>query len=90
MTKQKRWPNNAERARQDALSYARRGVNAISPILTDGVRKEDFIKRAAITNDSLHRIIACLMEVGPQQAEQKAPPGVNDPKEAEQIDLVRV
>ena len=76
-TRRKRWPNEAEWARQEALSYARRGVKATSAML----QTQEVTREIAIANDCLHQIVTALIQVGPM-AEQKASQGVEDPKEA--------
>lgn len=64
MTQRKRWPNNAEAARMEALANARKGLNVISPAL-DRINDPESLKVVAVANDCLHRIVAELISVGP-------------------------
>jgi hypothetical protein len=69
MVPRKRWPNHVEDARLEALANARRGLNAITPMFTEG-RDPETIRRVAIANDALHRIIEELQAVGPRGIEK--------------------
>jgi hypothetical protein len=82
MTGRKRWPNHAENARVEALACARKGVNLLTPLL-EKETDPDTLRRVAIANHSLHRIITELLEVGPQ-AEKKEAPGVGETQRAKE------
>jgi len=64
MTTRKRWPNNAENARIEALANARKGLNVISPAL-DRLQDPESLRVVAVANDCLHRIVTELISVGP-------------------------
>lgn len=62
MTKRKRWPNEAEWARENAIAAARKGLQAVRKVpRTDGTAVAALVELV----DALHEIIHNLMSVGP-------------------------
>lgn len=70
MTERKRWPNEAEWAREEAIAQARRGLKAGRAIARIA-REPETVKHAADLIDTLHQIIQQLMAVGPGGAGNK-------------------
>lgn len=64
MTQPKRWPNNAENARMEALANAQKGLNVVSPALVT-LKDPESLRVVAVANDCLHRIVTQLISVGP-------------------------
>lgn len=74
MSSRKRWPNHAENARLEALACARKGLIILNPLL-ENTTDPEIIRRVAIVNHNLHRIITELIVVGPQAEIKNAPAG---------------
>ena len=72
MTPKKRWPNEAERARTEAISQARKAIAQMAPIkdaLEAGkaVSSLELSIRMGRVSDAVHKIIEELAAVGPQK-----------------------
>lgn len=70
MTPRNRWPNHAEWARTGSLAQAKRGLNALRPLI-NGESVADRDRRIGEANDVLLRIVIALQAVGPR--EKQAP-----------------
>jgi len=68
MTDPKRWPNNAEWARQDSIALAENALDELRDILhkTESLSSMGIVLRTARAMDHLQEIIRKLQEVGPR------------------------
>jgi len=65
MTEARPWPNNASRARDEAVYRARHGLNALQPVL-DGepMTNLELLRRVAYVLTDLHTIETLLVGAG--------------------------
>jgi len=65
MTKPRDWPNNASRARDEAVYKARHGRNALEPILAgERMTQLELLRRVAYALTDLHTIETLLVGAG--------------------------
>lgn len=72
MTPKKRWPNEAEHARTEAISQARKVIAQMAPIkdaleASKAVSSLELSIRLSRMSDATHKIIEELTAVGPQK-----------------------
>ena len=67
MTGRKRWPNEAEWAREESIAAARKGLAAARKVPREGTAAAALVDLV----DTLHEIIHILTSVGPGSTNEK-------------------